>query len=366
MNIDELKVENFTDIRCKEYIHTLKKWKKGKLVTIDGWGQYSSLEITEKNKIHIQPLVKFPKRQLSTGVTTFPEVNVIYSGADWLVHYFSDIESNMNIDYMPVFTKVCYSRSIFRLKDKIFLLPYSSSLIDFERYDYFIYDLEHDKTIYDPFKEKSDFFKDSILYSFKNGKVICQSRDKDNLELYLPLYYIYDFETKEKITNEITDYISIGDCDIYLEYEKENELLVYSKASKLYNIIKWSNGFEDIKIENLISPTIDMNNKNLSLNSFSSDMKWGCGEIFYYAGINNEELSRLFFINLEKKMVVVTEEYYEKFPYKANFIEHPLYGMCFVFEVTINDKTYIRIYKMSDVEQIIEIYIKLQAKNILK
>ena len=63
MNLDENISKNFytqevkgqieIQIKNRDFFLGLKPWKDGKLVTVDGWGQFSSFEITEKNKINI-------------------------------------------------------------------------------------------------------------------------------------------------------------------------------------------------------------------------------------------------------------------------------------------------------------------------
>ena len=64
LQIDEIVLREKKEIRCKPYIHNLEPWKDGKLATMDGWGWFSTFEITEKDKVKVTPLVQFPKRNI--------------------------------------------------------------------------------------------------------------------------------------------------------------------------------------------------------------------------------------------------------------------------------------------------------------
>ena len=94
------------EIKCKEYFHNLEPWKEGKLATIDGWGRFSTFEITEENQIKITPLVEFPKEKIDGWIKTYPEVGVIWSSIFELKHHFADIGTKKNVSFMPFFTKV--------------------------------------------------------------------------------------------------------------------------------------------------------------------------------------------------------------------------------------------------------------------
>ena len=63
---------------------------------------------------------------------------------------------------------------------------------------------------------------------------------------------------------------------------------------------------------------------------------------------------------------VVTEDYYPSGYPKGRFITHPIYGTCFIEKIEIAKKTYIRLYKMSDVQAEIDKYLLENAKSVVK
>ena len=88
----EVKGQIEIQIKNRDFFLGLKPWKDGKLVTVDGWGQFSSFEITEKNKINIKPLVKFPKSYVDPyKLETVPDKGIITSSFRGNQVYLADI-----------------------------------------------------------------------------------------------------------------------------------------------------------------------------------------------------------------------------------------------------------------------------------
>ena len=185
-NLKELTIKAAKDIRCKEFFLHLRRWKDGKLATIDGWGRFSTFEITEKDKIKVTPLVKFPRKQIDGLFVTYPEIDVMWSSSFFAVQFFSDIKNNKNVETVPIYTNRYKSKTPYLLdsRKKIFLIPYGS-MSTVENYDYLIYDFENDKVIYNPVEKEEDFKKNYILLNFGNGLFLCQERESYTQKLWI-------------------------------------------------------------------------------------------------------------------------------------------------------------------------------------
>ncbi|MBR0098293.1 MAG: hypothetical protein IJP90_01075, partial [Treponema sp.] len=97
---------------------------------------------------------------------------------------------------------------------------------------------------------------------------------------------------------------------------------------------------------------------------------WVCFTIWPYEGLHGESLKKLGFVNIKKLSIlsipVATEEYYPNETPKGEYIEHPIYGTCYIQKIKKDGKDYIRLYKMSDVQAKIEEYLLEKAKSVVK
>ncbi|MBR1721509.1 MAG: hypothetical protein IJ727_12870 [Treponema sp.] len=375
MQIDELVLREKKEIKCKEYILDLRRWKDGKLATIDGWGRFSTFEITEKDKIKVTPLVKFPRKQIDGLFVTYPEIDVMWSSSFFAVQFFSDIKNNKNVETVPIYTNRYKSKTPYLLdsRKKIFLIPYGS-MSTVENYDYLIYDFENDKVIYNPVEKEEDFKKNYILLNFGNGLFLCQERDINDRRRLSNNYCIFDYYKNKCIKNKLTDVLtleeSLEEYPHIIKMNGENRLIITSYGNKIY--VTYNDDFSEIKTEYIVSPFFQkMKEKGFEtdLKKINQNNEWGVGKIYGYKGLNGEDLYKYFFVNMKKGspyylLPVITEEYYEWDP-DGYFIEHPVYGTCYIQKIEINDEIYIRLYKMSDVQAKIEEYLLKKAKSIL-
>ena len=101
----EVKGQMEIQIKNRDFFLGLKPWKDGKLVTVDGWGQFSSFEITEKNKIKIKPLVKFPKSYVDPyELETVPDKGIITASFRRNQVYLADINEKRTKELIPFLT----------------------------------------------------------------------------------------------------------------------------------------------------------------------------------------------------------------------------------------------------------------------
>ena len=371
MQIDELVLREKKEIKCKEYFHNLEPWKEGKLATIDGWGRFSTFEITEENQIKITPLVEFPKEKIDGWIKTYPEVGVIWSSIFELKHHFADIGTKKNVSFMPFFTKVYESTSPLLLdkKHKIFLLPYIATGVYETRYTYVVYDLQNDTLLFHPMQpEKNEnFYKSPVIYSFENGKLLVRMRDKNNK--YLNEYCMYDYYSDRTYKNKFTQFYSSLRYPMIMKVSNENIFIVsgvLKNEESLKTVISWDEENDDMTVFPLLLPTVDMADKIISVHYVDKESGWVCFTIWSYKGLHSETLEKLGFVNIKNPSIrsipVATEEYYPDETPEGEFIAHPVYGTCFIVKVEIAEKPYIRLYKMSDVQKEIEEYLLEKAK----
>ena len=376
MAIDDITLKEHTDIRLKEFCLNLEPWKDGKLVTMDGWGRFSTFEITEKDEIKITPLVQFPKEQIDGWIRTYPEVEVIWSSIFELKHYFADIGDKKNVSFIPFITKVYVSSAPFLLDKtkKVFLIPYDciDSISD-RRNAYLIYDLQNDKILSHPMQpEKNEnFYKLPVIYSFENGKLLVRMRDKNNN--YANEYCMLDYYSGRTYKNKFTQFYSALRYPMIKKVSDENIFIIsgmLKNEESLKTVISWNEENDDMTGLPLLLPTVDMADKNISVHYADKESGWVCFTIWPYEGLHGESLKKLGFVNIKKPSIlsipVATEEYYPNETPKGEFIGHPIYGTCFIEKIEKDGKDYIRLYKMSDVQAEIDRILLEKAKSVVK
>lgn len=371
MDIDELVLENSIEVRSKEYIHNLKEWDDGKIATINGWGNFSSFEITEKDKIKIMPLVKFPGSKIDGYINTYPELKIMFASVYDAVLYFSDAASKINRTIIPIHSSQLEACEPYILdkKNKIFLIPYKSFDSN-KAYDHLVYDFKMDKVLYDPIKDDtSDFKRNPIVYSFENGLFLCRKRDERNEQIISDNICLYDFNKDIYFTNGLTNILSLAKADDIFRYK--DMLIINSKEGNCRSYsVSWKENFEEAKITPLLSPLINYKSLKAWIASISYDDMWCVGTVGYYKGFSGELLKKYFFASLDRKspiygIPVVTTDFYSDSP-DGQFLKHPVYGACYVEPVSINGKEFVRLYKMSDVKKIVQEFLLRKAKKIVR
>ena len=351
MNLDDIKIEEYIKLPHKN-VFDYCDWKDGKLITLYN-DRFSTLEVTEKNKLKIKKLVNFPDGDCI--FKTFPEVNVIYGYSGGVTQLFYDLDTNKTLLFEPIFTRRYWARGALLLDSerKIFLLIYGHMLTR-EKYDYFIYDLPNNKILSSPFEQESDFLKDVLEVRLGDYLFLCRERDKTNPKDITNNYYIYDFKKKERIDNELTAFLSTLKYGHGLRYLSLEEKIIiinsygFPKEENLF--ISWEDDFKKIRATPFFSPTF--NDKKADYDILGIHHNEWLVFALYSRGVYGELLFKLGFSNINSPVhaPVVIDEYFEATPYYF-FLEYPLYGPCCFVEVEKDGKKTIRMYKMSDVQK---------------
>ena len=350
MNLDDIKIEKYTELPYKN-VFDYCDWKDGKLITLYN-DRFSTLEVTEKNKLKIKKLVNFPGGDCI--FKTFPEVNVIYGYSGGVTQLFYDLDTNKTLLFEPIFTRRYWARGALLLDSerKIFLLIYGHMLTR-EKYDYFIYDLPNNKILSSPFEQESDFLKDVLEVRLGDYLFLCRERDKIDRRKITNNYYIYDFKKKERIDNELTAFLSTLKYAHGIAYLSLEEKIIIIKSYTLGDeknlFISWEDCFKKIRATPFFIPTFNDKKTNYEFSSIYRN-EWVVFTL-YLRGVYGEILSKLGFSNINSPVhvPVVIDEYFEDNP-NYFFLEHPLYGPCCFVEVEKNGKKTIRMYKMSDIQ----------------
>ncbi|MBR0494993.1 MAG: hypothetical protein IJJ71_02315 [Treponema sp.] len=353
MNLDENISEKFytqevkgqieIQIKNRDFFLGLKPWKDGKLVTVDGWGQFSSFEITEKNKIKIKPLVKFPKSYVDPyKLETVPDKGIITSSFRGNQVYLADINEKRTKELIPFLTFKYHSVHIFPAKDGIFYFPFTNG--DKDKNRLVIYSLYEDKILLD-FEDQedssiylADFFPELNLFLGREGP--------------LPLvnYFFYNLSTHEKTKNKLTDYLNLTNSGYVLNIKKIGENVFLDEINN--KILKFNDDYSE-KDETILQPFLSKEKKYMS-KCVSEKREWVSGIFGGITGVMGEKLYKLGFNCIKNgvSVTVLSEEYFPSSVYSEDqgFLEPPVYGTIYVIRVKKKDKEFLRLYKMSDIQ----------------
>lgn len=357
MQIDEIVLREKKEIRCKPYIHNLEPWKEGKLATMDGWGRFSTFEITEKDKVKVTPLVQFPKKKIDATIKAYPELNFIYATAYRAVHYFADVGNNSTFEITPINSPNLYARIPFIIdREKKLLLIQYGGMITNDICDYVIYDFKNNEVIYNPIDVAGAFRKPPVFFSFEDGNFLCCERDSRDIEKFDPeKICMFNYNKNEYTNNKLTDFWTLKKPDSYIKVRGQDKFIMsYYEGQPV--ILTYNEDFSEIDVKPFFPPTVKGGSRYFRIALLSDDLKWAAGRVYNYSSPYDKYLEKYCFVSLDENsplygIPVVTEDYYPSSYPKGRFITHPVYGTCFIEKIEIAKKPYIRLYKMSDVQK---------------
>lgn len=368
LQIDEIVLREKKEIRCKPYIHNLEPWKEGKLATMDGWGRFSTFEITEKDKVKVTPLVQFPKKKIDATIIAYPDLNFIHATSYRAVHYFSDVKNNRSFELIPIKSPNHYARYPFIIdrEKKLLLIPYGG-MITYDICDYVIYDFNNNEVLYNPIDVPGTFRKPPVFFSFEDGNFLCYERDGKDIKKFDPKKVcMFNYNKNEYTNNRLTDFWTLKKPDSYIKVRGQNKFIMsYYKGQPV--ILTYNEDFSEIDVKPFFQPEVKGGSRYFRIALLSDDLKWAAGRVYNYSSPYDKYLEKYCFVSLDENsplygIPVVTEDYYPSGNPKGRFITHPVYGTCFIEKIEINEKSYIRLYKMSDVQAKIEEYLLEKAK----
>lgn len=356
-------------------------WRVGKYITIDGWGNFATLEWvkdkkTNEDKLDVVPIVKFPSQRVST--TFFyaqPDTGWIWTKSNMkFLGYNAD--TKISCDFIPVPSFTSWIEQVNSFSKYELLFSYESKELIVKCISNYTYNIET--------KQLKKIGEDSEILLWRQlepyGKIFFvyeYFEYSKKLDKYIYRYFLYNLETKEKIENDLTKIMdkvfSTVSAATNFFISIKTKILVSKRYSLIKNcpiVITWKDNYEEPKLFplNILAPE----DKTLEIKAVSPDCKWIFTYICYYKGFYNESLCKVGFIKISNEYpgiaspLVILDEYVQKTYFNAcSFIEHPEYGTCFICSYDNGNKKETRLYKMSDVQAEIDRILLEKAKSAL-
>jgi len=345
------------DIPAPDYFFMLRPWKKGTLVTMDEKARFAELSFVGDSRIKIKALVDFPMERIDPVLRTAPEAGIIVTQSGAQKHV-ADISTGKTKSFTPLNTWR-YSEgmpNIFNPTIGLVRFSYYRERNVDDRLPWYniIFDPKNDKTVYQSPEIGEDI---SFNFPFTDELVLTLKRNGDDTQEFI----FYNWRTREITRNELTKKYTLMNLYEILRHDYNINIMrrfsfadigVYGEVKKKIKLT-WNENYEDVTVISLdyLIP------KGLMLNDFvlSADGKWATTFISGYEGLRGELLVKRAFFHLDNRypneisMPVIINEYDDDHPERGSFVEHPVYGWCFADRKDINEKRYLRLYKMSDV-----------------
>lgn len=341
-------------------------WVDGTLVTIDGWGRFSTIEFdfdkSGKDAIKLKPLCEFPKSVVTDSFWVFPESKTICVW-DMLMMYVYNQNLNEHDSLVPFLSRRGYFYKAFQLNPDELLLGFNGNAKIMRHIGYITYNMREKRT---------DFDANTPLYSeqlyFQLGKYSTKfiaaeklSRNTSNVK-----FFMFDYETKERTDNELTKKMSEllsrrFHEDIKFNLDKRMIISYATVATDSVDfVLKWDENYENVKM--IPFDFLVPEGKFIAeIQEVSKNFDWVLLRISGYEGLKGEPLSKYAFMKIDENKpalfspLVILDEYRDprnNWRY-TSFFEHPKYGTCLLFtkEDGSKGKDVSAFYKMSDVQK---------------
>ena len=356
-------------------------WLDGSLVTIDGWGRFSTVEFgfdkRGKDAIKLKPLCEFPKSVVTNHFWVFPESRTICVW-DMLMMYVYNQNLNEHDSLVPFLSRRGYFYKAFQLNPDELLLGFNGNAKIMRHIGYITYNMREKRT---------DFDANTPLYSeqlyFQLGKYSTKfiaaeklSRNTSNVK-----FFMFDYETKERTDNELTKKMSEllsrrFHEDIKFNLDKRMIISYATVATDSVDfVLKWDENYENVKM--IPFDFLVPEGKFIGeVQAVSKNFDWVLLRISGYEGVKGEPLSKYAFMKIDEENpalfspLVILDEYRDprnKWRY-TSFFEHKQYGTCLFFtkEDRKQGKDVSAFYKMSDVQEEIDRILLEKAKSVVE
>ena len=351
-------------------------WLDGTLVTIDGWGRFSTIEFgfdkTGKDAIKLKPLCEFPKSVVTDNFWVFPESKTICVW-DMLMMYVYNQDLNEHDSLVPFLSRRGYFYKAFQLNPDELLLGFDGNANIMRHIGYITYNMREKKTDANtPLHSEQLYFQ---LGKYSNKFIAAEKLRRNTSDVK---FFMFDYETKERTDTELTKKMSELLSRRFYEDIKFNldKRMIISHASgsphSVYFVLKWDENYENVKMFpfNFLVPE----GKFIAeIQAVSKNFDWVLLMISGYEGLKGEPLSKYAFMKIDENNpalfspLVILDEYRDpgnKWWY-TSFFEHKQYGTCLFFtkEDKKQGKDVSAFYKMSDVQKEIDKYLLEKAKS---
>lgn len=358
-------------------------WYDNSLVTIDGWGRFSTVEFDIDKKgndvIKLTPLCDFPKKIISDNFWVFPESKTLCVW-DMLMMYVYNQNLNEHDSLVPFLSRQGYFYRAFQLNPDELLLGFDGDTSELQHMLYITYNMKGKKT---NLEEIGNNELDSEQLYFQLGtysnKFIAAEKVGHNKSAVK--FFMFDYKTKERKENELTKKMSELFSRTFYEDIKLNldKRMIISHADgspySVYFVMKWDENFENVKMIpfNFLVPK---DRFIAEIQAVSKSFDWVLIRIGGYKGIKDERLSKYAFMKIDENNpalfspLVILDDYCDAVNLwrYTSFFEHPKYGTCLFYtkEDGLKGKDVSAFYKMSDVQEEIDRILLEKAKTVVK
>lgn len=334
-----------------------KPWVDNKLITIDGYGRFATVDFDVDSDgndyIIVKPLCDFPKKKITDRFWAFPESQTVCVWDMILMHIYNK-QLNMKDSLVPIFSRVLHCYTAFQLNPYELILAY-----DWDGdVGYLTYNMKTKKT---DLEEGKKCRREQIYFQLApySTKFIAGERIRKNSRAVK--YFLFDYETKEHITNELTDKLTELFSSTYYKYININfeKRMLISDSNDTF--LTWDENYENVKI--IPFDFLVPKDKYIGKIVVSKNFNWVLLEIGGYRGAYDEHLSKYAFMKIDEKNpalvgpLVILDDYWDESSWKfISFFEHKKYGTCLFYtsEDSKRKKTKGFFYKMSDIEKELE------------
>jgi hypothetical protein len=367
----------YTAIRAPFYFWGLVPWRDGKLATRDGRARFAEISFTGRNGIglSIRPLINFPMQPVDRHLSTAPEAGVIVTKSGDLYHV-ADIDSKKSKTYY------FDGKSWWFVASLSYIMDTTKGLVNFihrtnnvpeKLYYNIIYDPKNDVMVYQTPQGGEPI---GLFYGFTPELFLGQHWiDNTTSEMVL-----YNWRTRSIVRNKLTDMLTtVKNTAMPTPYRNFHPQDRYLFAKTPIPEDKWIKITWDEDIERIALIPLDYllpRGKEFAFDFvISADGKWATNFLRGYEGLFGENLYKRVFFHLDGRypngisMPILADAYYENPVSYDSFVEHPVFGWCLAEEW--NNKEggkeglYLRLYKMSDVQEEINRQLLAKAKDVL-
>jgi hypothetical protein len=356
------------DIRSLGFFWMLCPWKKGTLVTMDGRARFAELSFVGRSRIRITSLVNFPRERIDGILETAPEagVCVVKSGAEY---HIADISSRKTKSLVPLIN--------WRFSDGLpYILDSINGIILFAYFSLdrhgdnmpsynIIYDAKNDRILY---KSPDRGESISIGYGFSPEMALTTKQNSDNTQEV----FLYNWKTREITRNELTERFTVLGIGTFLGHNinLKGRFLFTNIGEEKTIKLTWDENYEDVTVIPL--DYMIPNGKWLYRFTISANGCWATTFVGGYKGLYGESLVKRAFFHLDGLYpngisMPIFADGYDKWHYEiGSFVEHPAHGWCFAEEKYLNERLFLRLYKMSDVLEEINRQILEKANDLMR
>ena len=354
-------------------------WYDNSLVTIDGWGRFSTVEFDIDKKgndvIKLTPLCEFPKSVVTNHFWVFPESKTICVW-DMLMMYVYNQNLNEHDSLVPFLSRQGYFYKAFQLNPDELLLGFDGNADILRHIGYITYNMRTKKTDFNP---KMPLYSEQLFFQLGKYSTKFIAAEKLSRNTSDVKFFLFDYETKERTDTELTKKMSelfFGTFHGDIKFNLDKRMIISHADGtpySIYFVLKWDENYENVKMIpfNFLLPEGKFIGE---VQEVSKNFDWVLLRISGYEGLKGEPLSKYAFMKIDENNpalfspLVILDDYCapgNKWIY-TSFFEHPKYGTCLFYtqENGRKEKAVSAFYKMSDVQKEIDRILLEKAKTV--